>query len=589
MRRVRRWSVGAALCAAIVMMASAGTGNAATQSHTLSAGRFHAVAQVGPQALLGAQAGTRSQAAPVPHAATAAIKVMLPLSTLDDVVIDPTAQRVFVTGTGTVSGHDLVVYSMTTNTVVAAPGLASESGASGMVLDGSTLYVDRCAAGEIDAINPSTLAITATISIPAQSGTCSLALAGGRLWFSDNASAGLAAVGLTAPYTVSTYTESGGALPDLASAPSSPHPDLLVAWPGSNPDPVSEFDTSQDPPVLGTTGTLQGITQAVVTPNGSDLLVADYGGAFAMWSLADLSTPIKTYTLPFNEPLAAAVTGGGTFVATVTNEYARPTTEADVSVFPAGSATPTQTWRLSEAADSLSAARAVYSGNAQALYVATQTGSGGVAMHVLSYPDRLPDTLTVATSRGSIRYGGTITITAHLGSFGSDRTITIWRHNAGGGRYYRLKTGNVGPLHNLAVVDKPTYNQDYYATFGGDSSYQPVTSAVKLVYVHEVIHGSLSGYYGTSGGYHLYHPGVHPLYSITTAPIAVDNCVTVVLERHFASGWEAVSKCFQADQYGRLKVQLLDLTAGAEYRVGAAYESTYNAVGGTPWSYFRVT
>lgn len=586
MRRVR-WCGGIAVCVALVT-ASAGAGNAATPTRVLVAGRFRAVAQVAPRALLAADARPDAIAAPAPQVA-AAIKVGLPLSTLDDVVIDPAVQRVFVTGTGTVSGHDLIAYSMTTNAVVSAPGLASESGASGMVVDGSTLYVDRCAAGEIDAINPSTLTVTARLTIPAQAGTCSLALSGSRLWFSDTASGGLAAVGLVAPYTVSTYSESGEAQEGLASAPFSPHPNLLVGWPGSFPDPVSVFDTSQDPPTLGTTGTLQGIRQAVVTPNGSDLLVADPGNDFSLWSLADLSAPLKTYTLPNEQTLAAAVNGGGSFVATVTDEYARPTSEPDLYVFPAGSATPTQTWRFAEAADLVTSARAVYSGNAQELYVTTETGSGAVVMHVVSYPDRLPDTLTVATSRGSIRYGGTVTITAHLGKFGSNRAVTIWRHNAGGGRYFRLVTGNVGPLHNLSFVDKPSYNQIYYATYAGDSSYQPVTSVAKLVYVHELVHGSLSGYYATSSGYHLYHPGVHPLYSISTAPIAVDNCVTVVLERHTSSGWEAIDKCFQADQYGRLKVQLLDLTVGVEYRVGAAYESTYNAVGGTPWSYFKVT
>ena len=584
MKRVR-WIMWSAVAAAIVLAPSAST--AAVGSHAITASGFRlprggSALAFAPRASAPAVARVPSVPAADPPKATA------PLLTLDDMMVVPSVHLVFLSGTGTVSGQDLAVYSMTSNTFLSTPGLTGESGASGMVLDGSTLYVERCAAGEIDAVDVTTLTVTGSIPIPTGTAPCSLALADGQLWFPDAASNGLAAVQLTSPYTVSTYAETGGTLSEFASAPLSATPDLLVGWHGTSPDTVDEFDTSQTPPVAGPTGTITDVNQAVVTPDGTRLVVADTGSDFSIYSLADLSTPQRTYTLPYEQPIAAAVNPTDGFVATVTNEFGRASSEADVYVFPIDQTTAGQTWRLAEASSQIDKAQAGFSGNSQVLFVATQTSSNVVTLHALPEPDRLPDTLSVTASRYSIRYGSTVTVTATLGHWTTNRSVTIWQ-SIGGAHYRALGSGQVGPLHHFTLVLRPSSNTSYYAVYAGDSGWLPATSTAKLVYVHVVVTGKLTGYYGTSGGYHLYHPGVHPVYTAKVAPNIYYRCVTFVLERHYSTGWRYVDKCVGVNSQVEATVYVTGLTAGVEYRIGAAYEDSTHAVGGTPWSYFRVT
>jgi len=96
---------------------------------------------------------------------------------LGRIVVDPATNHVFVTGAA--SDSAIVVRNEDGSAVKSITG---ESGAGGMVLDGSTLYVARCGWSVIDEIDAAKLAKTGSISAPNIDGTCDLAEAGGALW-----------------------------------------------------------------------------------------------------------------------------------------------------------------------------------------------------------------------------------------------------------------------------------------------------------------------------------------------------------------------------------------------------------------------
>src|SRR5206468_3139987 len=104
----------------------------------------------------------------------------LPLTGFSHMLDDGAHHHVFITGA---SGDSVIVVRNEDGT--SAGTITGESGAGGMVLDGSTLYVARCGWGTIDEIDTATL--TKVGSFPAAvGGTCDLAEAGGRLWYSDS-------------------------------------------------------------------------------------------------------------------------------------------------------------------------------------------------------------------------------------------------------------------------------------------------------------------------------------------------------------------------------------------------------------------
>ena len=587
-RRLHGWAMCTVAIVTIGGLLAPSAGAAARTGAVMQAAGFWSGAVQNPSAAAPRQA----TAVAVPHVAGTSLPgITLPLTSLDQMVVDSPDELVFVTGTGTVSGQDLVVYSMTTHSVVRT---LSEPGAQGMALNGSILYVYRCAAGTIDAIDTHTDQVAATIAVPPVTTLgfgCNLAVAGGRLWFSDDA-AGLAAVPLTAPFTVQTYSAPDGDAVSFATTPS--HPDELVAF-TADAGCFEQFDVSGATPVLGASNGSAATQVGTLSPDGASIVaVQEPPQVMVRYLLASPSTPALTYQTPDATVQAAAVDPSGGYVATVTDQEGSPPTVGDVYVFPIGSATPSRHWRLNEAGDGVFPAAAGFSGDSQTLYVATEVHLPGtlttkVVLHALTYPDALPDTLTVSASSGSIRYGGSIIVTAHLAHFATNRLVSIYGTTFNSGHYYLLGHGEVGPLHNFSVVAKPGVDTTYVASYGGDAGWQPVKSTGFNVFVHIIVTGKLSGYYATSSGYHLYHQGTDPVYSAQLDPPLGGVCASFVLERHYSTGWRYTSKCFTTSSRGAVSVRILGLTVGAEYRIGAAYEDSQHAVGGTPWSYFKVT
>src|SRR3954447_17677081 len=120
-----------------------------------------------------------------PAHASAGSVTALNLTGYADMVVDDAHQHVFVTGRAGDSSVIVLDYSGVLLTTI-----TNEPGAAGMALDtaNDTLYVALSSSNGISAIDTTTLAESARISIAPASAATKLALAGGRLWFAHDCS-----------------------------------------------------------------------------------------------------------------------------------------------------------------------------------------------------------------------------------------------------------------------------------------------------------------------------------------------------------------------------------------------------------------
>jgi hypothetical protein len=301
--------------------------------------------------------------------AVAASDLPLPLPGVTQMVVDP------------VSGNVLLAdfYSATAPIAVVNPAgtsvttIAGETGATALAIDGRTLYVDRCGANAVDVLDLDTLTQTDTFSVPGL--TCaSIAVAGGRLWFTEGANNGgyislrLASVTLDVTHTVAV-TSLGVQTLNLAAVPG--HPDELLV---GDPFGAGETDlldaSTDDPTVLSET---LGSSVFSVAPDGSAVYMNSDDG-FVTRPLSDLSTIAATFRAPLYGRLPPpAPSPDGAAVATVG--------QAD-SIFAFATATSKMTWGVARSGYA-AAAIIAYSADSARVYEVFATG-GTTSLRVVA-------------------------------------------------------------------------------------------------------------------------------------------------------------------------------------------------------------
>lgn len=262
------------------------------------------------------------------------------LNTEPWLAVDPVGQHVFVSG-----GHNtssIVVLDFAGNIVKT---INNEPGASQMVVDPSThtLYVALRDAEAISKIDTQTLSETTRFSTALVGAPYTLALAGGKLWFSCTDSA---------TQCVASVNPDGAGLTN--ALPGYPDPMRLAAG-GPNDDLLALADAFVEPStvalydVTGGTPTFIRSTQGpggasfasdlAFDPPGDNLLLAA-GGPSAVQSLPT-GTLLPDFDYPTTTtPTAVAMTADGKYVA------AGADGSPNVAVFPVGSTTPAQAWTV---------------------------------------------------------------------------------------------------------------------------------------------------------------------------------------------------------------------------------------------------
>ncbi|HEY2788897.1 MAG TPA: hypothetical protein VGI72_05535 [Gaiellales bacterium] len=523
----------------------------------------------------------------------------LPLVGFSHMLVDGAHGHVFVTGAAADSK-----IAVENEDGTSAGVITGESGAGGMVLDGGTLYVARCGWGVIDEIDTATLTKVGSFTA-AVGGTCDLAEAGGRLWYSnsnDQQFGGLESVSLDSSHAV---VDSGVSLYQMIFATTPAHPSwLIVGESDQSPTVVDVYDVT-DPAAptllthvfdLGGGGNLQDMA---VTPDGSTLVTA----AGAPYELDAFALPGLTVAGVYptdNYPNAVAVSPSGAKIAGGSMSYY----DNDVFLFETGDATPTTKWDFTSQYDLLYPRGLAFSADGTRLFSVSKGAAGTAAIfHVLPTVVLPKGVATIKASAATVVDGKAATLTAHLGTASTNRTVSIYRRPVGGTRTL-VKTGVVNAAGNLSISVKPTANVAYTAVWGGDATHAATTSAAANVKVRLVMHGTTVGGYGASAGARLYHYSAActkkahtgcPRFTAYASPLLAGRTVTFVVQGRSAAGvWrKMLSGSYQTAANGRLGVVIFyssRAVVGIHERIHFTIAKDSKHLGNTsPWVQFRVT
>jgi hypothetical protein len=470
---------------------------------------------------------------------SASASSVLPLTGYSHMVVDAASGHVFVTGKST----DSAIAVMNTDGTPDGT-ITGETGAGGMVLSGATLYVARCGANAIDEIDTTSLTKTGSFTA-AVGGTCDLALAGGRLWYSTAAQE-LTSVSLDSSHT---QIDSGIDRAGMIFATTPVHPDwLLVGQHGISSPPVILEDVTNPASVtmIGQTPGVENVNDLAVTPDGSTLLLAvapdSHISTFALPSME----PSMVYPTDVS-PNSLAVSPSGAKIAG--GSYS--TTSTDVWIFNTGNTTP-QAKTDFGSAETLLPRGLAFSPDGAHVYAISSATSGAPTFRVLSTVTLPPGSITIKRSVGHVVYGKGVTLTAHLATSTTSRSVTIYRKTAGSTNWAVAHTGTVGAGGNITLVVHPTRRTSYYAGWNGDATHAITKSTVVGVTVTPVVHVQTKGGYSTVAGVRRYHytaacgKAAHagcPTFLAWSAPLQQGRALSFVVQSRSGTGaWRTALK-----------------------------------------------
>ncbi|MGH2723920.1 MAG: hypothetical protein ACRDI0_06575 [Actinomycetota bacterium] len=536
-------------------------------------------ASIGTVALIATLTALVGQVTPSAQA-SADVGVKLPLANFYDLVIDEEGGHVFVSG-GLGSSEILV---MDFDATLAAT-VGDVPRAAGMVLIDQTLYAVAEGRDQIYKVDAVTLEKTGSIELDVTAwGT--LGVGGGRLWFAHSCGSfgsQVASVDLSTEVVTMHTGDFGCGL--FASSPVIPDA-LFMA--GSS---ISRYDISVDPPALvakNWASDMTNIQDVAVMPDGQGLLVtASAPYEIRQLSASDLKPTGFTYPLP-PYPDALAV-GPSHVVGGVHGIY-----EPDVHVFPAGDPTPSESVDFDGTPGPYLYPRGVGITEDEArIFAVTGTSiyGGDAYFHSLYGPAIKITALTLATSKGTIGFGKSAKLTAHLDAFAqsSNKKVSIYKEPINGTKTL-LTSGLVDGDGDLTVKVSPSKNTKYTATWAGEADWRPAESNSRTVRVKVITTGKLLGAYGKQAKYHLYDEGDDPIYKGKVVPNHAGNKLVVVLEVRFAGKWKSLGKLKATlGKKSSVFIELVDPAGGYSFRIrGWFSHGEDHAKDGSPWAYFKV-
>jgi hypothetical protein len=505
-----------------------------------------------------------------------------------DMVVDDATDHVYVSGG---SGSSSVVVLDFAGNVVST--IASQPGAAGMALDASasTLYVALSDSNAISKIDTTTLTELGRLSVSPASGPRQLALAGGRLWFSHDCSAGSSRFASIAIDGSGLQQYSGAGYPFvcplLATSPADPN--VLVASDiGSSPPNIWVYDASTNTPTVSVTtwaGGSDDFEDMAVTPDGSKLIAAAGWPytlqAFQMSDLAGAgSFPTGAY------PTSVAVTSDGAFVAAGIESASAK----EILVFPATSSTALRGYDFGSSGTDVYEGGLAFSPDASKLFaVARGTTAGTVNVRVFASPTVAPTTTatSLAVSASTVDYNRSVTLTATL-SGAPGGTVAIYATPYGGTKTL-VRSAAVNTYGKLSATFTMKRKTTFVAEYVGDDAHAASTSSTKTVNVRAIATVRLSGYYGTSGKYKLYHYPKDASVKGTVAPNHAGYNVKFTAQRYSSGAWRTIATASFPIQSDGSAYAKLDASKGT-YRTRVTFGGDAEHLGDTsPWVYLKIT
>jgi hypothetical protein len=276
--------------------------------------------------------------------------------------------------------------------------------------------------------------------------------------------------------------------------------------------------------------------------------------------------------------------GGTMLTVTRDNQDGSHTPLSDVAVVSDGSFgftdTPTQ------------AGTATY----EIAYAGDVTHAAGSADASISVTLPVP-TLSLTRSAKQITYGTRVTLTAQLSAHGTNSNVTLL------GNGVPVATLPVDGTGGVSFSVKPARDTTYQASYAGDETEGPKTSASVSVAVAWRVRQKMIGGYGTRLGYRLYHyktscPTTHtycPTLVVSVAPDGAHKYVNIQFEARVGGRWQILlDRGERLSATGRFTLKIVYSSRSIigtplRARLGLlATPSTIVAVR-PPWMYSRVT
>jgi hypothetical protein len=378
-------------------------------------------------AMLGVAVARAQAAAP---ATPGSVSASLGVTSFATIAVDDTNDHVFISAP---AQNEVLVYNFdgTLNTTI-----TGISGAWGMVVNGSTLYVAESGTGDIGAINLSTLAA----GTPLATGLTDphwLVFAGGQLWTDEDLDSDtadqLASVSLAgAVVTFPTTAIAAGVEKDLDLATSPGTPNLLyVAQDGTSPGSIYELNVSSGTPSLvesNASTDQNNIDQLAVSPDGAWVIPAAATTTSDETNFEELSASALTAAGGVSYPAAATPSAvavspaGGGIVATGVGSGGNP----DISVFTLGTTTATSTGSTASAAgvNDVAAHGLALSADGSRMFAVTAGSSNAHSLWTFNLNSTTTAT-TVGASPSSLNSGQEVALTATVAPTDGNGTVSF--------------------------------------------------------------------------------------------------------------------------------------------------------------------
>jgi hypothetical protein len=234
----------------------------------------------------------------------------------------------------------------------------------------------------------------------------------------------------------------------------------------------------------------------------------------------------------------------------------------------------------------------------KAAYTGTATLQAATSSRALTVT-KIPSSLRLAASRGTVNYRAQVKVTAHLGRTYNGRTVRIYARVFGTKTPRLIKTGRTRSDGDLTITYRPTRSTMFSATFAGDSKYQPA-SASRRVYVRSRVTQQIKGYYATetlgSTQYREYHGSGTLTSTVAVTPHQKGGCVAFEVQEYYQGSWQAnvMSACRVLGSSSKTSVKYrLKGAVGGQFRIRGDFNrkssDITNKNADSAWAYFRVT
>jgi hypothetical protein len=361
----------------------------------------------------------------------------LPLTVYGAMTLDEAHSQLFVSGGSGIAVRNLDGTSKAT--------LGGVTNAGGMVISGGKLYVAQCGTSSIAVFDTATLAPGTPINLGAESPQgqqgnpgrpCELAMAGGRLWFSDSNTWGNVVSVNPANGVVQTFMSWTYYGPVIAANPANPN-QVVIADGSSSPPNIGIYNVdplSGTPSLAGTNfrdSTGGSVRDIRFTPSGSSLIVAN-GSPYFVRKLDAATKALQTSYNIGAYPIAGVSSADSAWVATGRDAIYDP----DVYVYPMAGGTAPNMYELGASRQLLAGALEMASDNSRLYAVSWIRATPAPMLHVYDAPTIGTTSLNV-TSPATAAASSAMTVSGTLAFSGDGalggQNVTLVGSPAGGG------------------------------------------------------------------------------------------------------------------------------------------------------------